>query len=87
MCLANGLSFCVYGTSTAHVLSIQRTLLKVKNEGYNVNILDGDIKPWTKEGVLLLNTALTIPVLESKKYGIINGDNIGYRLQNYFLIF
>ena len=85
--MANGLSFCVYGTSTARVLSIQWALLKVKNEGYNANILDGDIEPWTKEGVLLLNTALTIPVFESKKYGIINGDNIGRHLQNYFLIF
>ena len=85
--MTNGLSFCVYGTSTARVLSIQRALLKVRNKGYNENILDSDIESRTKEGVLLLNTALTIPVFESKKYGIINGDNIGCRLQNYFLIF
>ena len=85
--MANGLSFCVYGTSTARVLSIQRAFLKVRNKGYNANILDSDIESRTKEGVLLLNTALTIPVLESKKHGIINGDNIGCHLQNYFLIF
>lgn len=43
--LADGLSFCVQGVSSAHVPSIQRVLLEVRNEGFNVDILDGDIEP------------------------------------------
>ena len=70
--LADGLSFCIQGVSTAHVPSIQRVLLEVRNEGYNVDILNGDVEPWTKEGVLLLNSVLTIPIPKGAKSGTID---------------
>lgn len=70
--LADGLAFCVQGVSTAHVPSIQRMLLEVRNEGFNVDILNGNIESWAERGVLLLNTVLTIPIPKDADSGIID---------------
>ncbi|XOV66624.1 MAG: uracil-DNA glycosylase [Fluviicola sp.] len=59
--LAQGISFSIpSGTNTKHVPSIQRILLEAQNEGINVDIYNGDLTRWAKEGVLLLNETLTI---------------------------
>ena len=36
-------------------------LLEVINEGFYVDIMNGNVEKWAERGVLLLNTALTIP--------------------------
>ncbi|MCR9172420.1 MAG: uracil-DNA glycosylase [bacterium] len=59
--LAQGISFSIpSGVSTSKVPSIQRILLEAQNEGIDVDIFDGNLTPWAKEGVLLLNETLTI---------------------------
>jgi len=59
--LAQGISFSIpANVSTSKVPSIQRILLEAQNEGINVDINNGDLTPWGKEGVLLLNETLTI---------------------------
>lgn len=70
--LADGLAFCIQGVATSHVPSIQRMLLEVRNEGFNVDIMDGNIEKWAKEGVLLLNTSLTIPFKSGSSRGDID---------------
>jgi uracil-DNA glycosylase len=65
--LAQGISFSIpSGTNTKHVPSIQRILLEAQNEGINVDIYNGDLTQWAKEGVLLLNEALTISCGDKK---------------------
>jgi uracil-DNA glycosylase len=36
-------------------------MLEAQNEGFANNLNDGDLSAWAEEGVLMLNTALTIP--------------------------
>ena len=59
---ATGLSFSLKpGVSPTLVPSVERVMLEAGNEGYCMNMLDGDLSTWAAQGVLMLNTALTIP--------------------------
>ena len=59
--LATGLSFSLKPEVPAYkVPSVQRVLLEARNEGFCINETNGDLIPWAKQGVLLLNTALTL---------------------------
>lgn len=59
--VATGLSFSTFnGVSSSRVASIQRVLLEARNEGYCVNLKNGNLSQWADRGVLLLNMALTI---------------------------
>jgi uracil-DNA glycosylase len=59
---ATGLSFSLApGTAPWRVPSVQRAILEARNEGFSVNVDDGDLSSWATHGVVLLNTALTIP--------------------------
>ncbi|XP_068673057.1 uracil-DNA glycosylase-like isoform X2 [Montipora foliosa] len=56
---ATGVAFSVDGDAR-EVPAVLNVLLEVALEGWKVNVTDGDLTDWTNEGVLLLNTALTI---------------------------
>ncbi|XP_020632784.1 uncharacterized protein LOC110069602 [Orbicella faveolata] len=59
--LATGLSFSL--DPSVHprlVQSVLRVVLEARNEGYCVNTTHGVLIKWAKQGVLLLNTALTL---------------------------
>ena len=59
--LATGLSFSL--DPSVHpktVQSVLRVILEARNEGYCVNASVGVLENWAKQGVLLLNTALTL---------------------------
>ena len=59
--LATGLAFSL--ASTVHptkVPSVQRVILEARNEGYCVDPENGVLENWAEQGVLLLNTALTL---------------------------
>lgn len=59
--LATGLSFSL--DSSVHprkVQSVLRVILEARNEGYCVNPSVGGLESWAKQGVFLLNTALTL---------------------------
>ena len=59
--LATGLSFSL--DPSVHpktVQSVLRVILEARNEGYCVNTNVGVLENWAKQGVLLLNTALTL---------------------------
>ena len=59
--LATGLSFSL--DSSVHprkVQSVLRVILEARNEGYCVDPSVGGLESWAKQGVLLLNTALTL---------------------------
>ena len=59
--LATGLSFSL--DPSVHpktVQSVLRVILEARNEGYCVNASVGVLESWAKQGVLLLNTALTL---------------------------
>lgn len=59
--LATGLSFSLDPSVPSYkVPSVQRVILEAMNEGYCINITGGVLIPWAKQGVLLLNTALTL---------------------------
>ena len=53
-----GLAFSVENART--VPSSLNILLEVALEGWNVNINNGDLSSWASQGVLLLNSALTV---------------------------
>ena len=55
---ATGLAFSVQNAKS--VPSALNILLEVALEGWNVDINDGDLSSWASQGVLLLNTALTV---------------------------
>lgn len=60
--LATGLAFSTEpGISSSRVASIQRVLLEGQNEGICIDLENGDLSKWAKNGVVLLNMALTIP--------------------------
>ena len=44
--------------------SVMNVLLEVALEGWSVNLSDGDLSKWEEQGVLLLNSALTIGEIE-----------------------
>ena len=55
---ATGRAFSVEDPRT--VGSVMNVLLEVALEGWSVNITNGDLSKWENQGVLLLNSALTI---------------------------
>ncbi len=60
--LATGLAFSTEpNVPSSKVASIQRVLLEAQNEGFCINLNNGDLKKWADGGVLLLNMALSIP--------------------------
>ena len=48
-----------------NVPSVLNMLVELKLEGFEVSLSNGDLTPWVNEGVLLLNTALTIRLGEN----------------------
>lgn len=56
---ANGLSFSV-NKEVAHPPSLQNIFKELVNEYHFHYPTDGDLLPWAKQGVLLLNTTLTV---------------------------
>lgn len=56
---AAGLAFSV--ADPLSVGTVLNVLLEVALEGFPVNIWEGDLTSWVKQGVLLLNTAFTVP--------------------------
>jgi len=59
---ATGLAFSLApGMPPFRVPSVQRVILEAANEGFSMNTGDGDLSSWAAEGVLMLNTALSIP--------------------------
>ena len=58
---ATGLAFSLKPRMPSYeVPSVQRVVLEAGNEGYCVNDTRGNLIPWARQGVLLLNTALTL---------------------------
>ncbi|XP_078363720.1 uracil-DNA glycosylase-like [Oculina patagonica] len=55
---ATGLAFSV--NDPLSVGTVLNVLLEVALEGWSVSIFSGDLSKWAKQGVLLLNTALTV---------------------------
>ena len=55
---ATGLAFSVVNPKT--VPTVLNVLLEVALEGWSVNLNNGDLTKWARQGVLLLNTALTV---------------------------
>ena len=55
---ATGLAFSVADPRT--VGTVLNVLLEVALEGFSVNVNNGDLTKWAQQGVLLLNTALTV---------------------------
>jgi len=55
---ATGLAFSVGDPKS--VGTVLNVLLEVAFEGFPVNLNNGDLKPWALQGVLLLNSALTV---------------------------
>ena len=59
--LATGLSFSLDPTvHPREVQSVLRVILEARNEGYCVNTSVGSLESWARQGVLLLNKALTL---------------------------
>ena len=58
---ATGLAFSLKPTEDPRdVPSVINMLVELKLEGMPVSLTNGDLTPWLKEGVLLLNAALTV---------------------------
>ena len=59
--LATGLAFSLDASvHPTKVPSVQRVILEARNEGYCVKPSVGVLESWAEQGVLLLNTALTL---------------------------
>lgn len=72
--LATGLAFSTEpGVSSSKVASIQRVLLEAQNEDKCIDLNNGDLTKWAKNGVVLLNMALTIPCPSDKESCTIGG--------------
>lgn len=64
---ATGLAFSLTpGIPSYEVASVERVILEAENDGYRMNLLNGDLSSWADQGVLMLNTALTIPCKQTK---------------------
>ena len=64
--LGSGLSFSLQPEIPAYAVpSVQRVVLEARNEGFCVNESNGNLIPWAEQGVLLLNTALTVITKDS----------------------
>jgi uracil-DNA glycosylase len=71
---ATGLSFSLApATPSSKVASVQRVMLEAMNEGFGLNLSNGDLSAWADQGVLLLNSALTIPCAKDAKSCKIGG--------------
>lgn len=71
---ATGLAFSLApGIPSYKVASVERVILEAENEGYRMNLLNGDLSAWADQGVLMLNTALTIPCKRTKSSCTIAG--------------
>lgn len=71
---ATGLAFSLNpGTPASKVASVQRVMLEAMNEGFGLNLANGDLSAWADQGVLLLNSALTIPCAKGAKSCKIGG--------------
>lgn len=57
---ATGLAFSVEDPRT--VPSVLNVLMEVALEGWSVNLHNGDLSKWAEQGVLLLNSALTVEI-------------------------
>lgn len=64
---ANGLAFSV-GPGVAIPPSLRNILREVEAQTGEVNIVDGDLHPWASQGVLLLNTVLTVRRDQAKSH-------------------
>jgi len=59
--MATGLAFSLEeGADPTTCPSVFNILVELKWEGFDVGLTNGDLTPWVKQGVLLLNAALTI---------------------------
>ena len=59
--LATGLAFSLdESVPPTKVPSVQRVILEARNEGYCVDPQDGVLVSWAEQGVVLLNSALTL---------------------------
>jgi len=59
---ATGLAFSLApGAPPFRVPSVQRVILEAANEGFSMDVSNGDLSSWAGRSVLMLNTALTIP--------------------------
>lgn len=59
---ATGLSFSLKpGVPPSTTPSVQRVMLEAENEGYCMDMKNGDLSTWAESGALMLNTALTLP--------------------------
>lgn len=58
---ATGLAFSLWPSEDPRdVPSVFNMLIELKLEGFNASLSNGDVSPWKKQGVMLLNSALTI---------------------------
>ena len=58
---ATGLAFSLWPSEDPRdVPSVFNMLVELKLEGFNASLSNGDVSPWKKQGVMLLNSALTI---------------------------
>ena len=58
---ATGIAFSLFpDEDPRNVPSVLNMLVELKLEGFQVSLSNADLTPWVNEGVLLLNTALTI---------------------------
>ncbi len=57
---ANGLAFSVNAT-VAIPPSLQNIFKEIRRDIGKLTLSDGDLTPWAKQGVLLLNSTLTVP--------------------------
>ena len=58
---ATGLAFSLFADENPrNVPSVLNMLVELKLEGFQVDLSNGDLTPWTNQGVMLLNSALTV---------------------------
>ncbi|NLA33537.1 MAG: uracil-DNA glycosylase [Tenericutes bacterium] len=76
---AMGLAFSV--NTDRRIPGSLKNIFKKLSEEYNINNKTGNLEPWTKQGVLLLNTILTV------KEGLpLSHKNIGWQLLTDYII-
>ena len=64
---ATGMAFSLKSSEAPiNVPSVFNMLVELKLEGMDVDLSNGDLTPWLEQGVLLLNSALTIPLVTVK---------------------